>query len=75
MPIRDIAAAIPQVGTLARIVDDVEQERVVADLEVFEIAVAHRALRVGLVAPEQLPRPRIALFPVSIGSRLMPSGG
>ena len=73
-PVVDILAALFQVGALHRILDDVEEERVVEDLQILVVAVARRPLGVRLVAPEQLARDRRRV-PVSIGSRLMPSGG
>src|SRR5215469_11139064 len=50
----EVGAAVPQVGALTRVGDDVEQEAVVTDLEIFVVAVPVGPLCVGLVAPEQL---------------------
>src|SRR5436190_15177620 len=52
-PVVYILLALLQVRALHRIVDDVEQERVLAQLEIFEISVADGPLRVSLVAPKQ----------------------
>src|SRR6185437_6254354 len=46
-------APMLQVGPLARVVGDIEQKGVVADLEILEIAASHGLLRVRLVPPEQ----------------------
>mmetsp|Transcript_67487 Transcript_67487/g.186944 ORF Transcript_67487/g.186944 Transcript_67487/m.186944 type:complete len:527 (-) Transcript_67487:101-1681(-) len=46
--------ALRQVGAFALVLREVEQELVAGGLQVFPVAVAHRALGVGLVAPEQL---------------------
>src|SRR5215468_6579702 len=51
-----IAVPVFQVRTFHRIVGDVEQERVLANLQVLEIAVTHRTLGVRLVTPEESPR-------------------
>ena len=53
-----IAVPVFQVRTFHRIVGDVEQERVLANLQVLQVTVAHRTLRVCLVAPEEPPRHR-----------------
>src|SRR4051794_28058721 len=50
----DVGMAILEVGTLHRILHDIEQERIVEDLEVLPVAVADRPLSVVLVAPEEL---------------------
>src|SRR4029078_2301522 len=49
----DVLAAFLVIGAFHRLVSDIEQERVVADLKILPIAVAHRLLLVVLVAPEQ----------------------
>ena len=45
--------AVFQVRALHRIVGDVEEKGVLANFQVLHIAVAHGALRVALVAPEE----------------------
>ena len=49
----DILMALLHVGALHRIIDDVEQERVVQNLEIFPVADPGGALPKRLVAPEQ----------------------
>ena len=50
----DIFAALLQVGTLHRVLNDIEEKRVVEDLQILVVAVSRRSLRVRLVTPEQL---------------------
>jgi hypothetical protein len=50
----DIHAAHLQVGALHRILNDIEEKRVVEDLQILEISVSCRSLCVCLKTPEQL---------------------
>ena len=55
-PIENILVSVPEIGPLARVLDDIEQELVAGDLQILPIAVAHGALFASLEAPEQLAR-------------------
>ena len=48
--------AVFQVGAFERVADDVEEEVVFADAEIFHVAVAHGLLGVGVVSPVKLAR-------------------
>src|SRR3984893_1148539 len=52
--IEHVLAAVLQIGSLARVVHQVEQEFVACDPQVFPVAVAKSALRSGFVAPTEL---------------------
>ena len=59
----EILPPLLQVRALHRILDDVEEKRVVENLEELEVAVADGPLRVGLVAPVQRARDRSGAVP------------
>ena len=52
----NVSAQLLEIGALHRIIGEVEQERIVFDLEKFEVAIAHGPLGIGLVSPKQFAR-------------------
>ena len=54
----DVGLVILQIGALQRIVDHVKEKRVVVDLQILHVAVAHRLLRIQAVAPVDSARHR-----------------
>ena len=72
--LEEVRVPILEIGPLARILDDIEQELVVGNPQILPVAIAHGALRAGLVAPVKLAR-RAPRRPVRAGSRLSPSDG
>src|SRR5262249_34986689 len=54
--IEHVLIAILEIGPLARVLDDVEQELVAGDLQILPVAVAYGALLPRFETPEQLAR-------------------
>src|SRR5882672_6421816 len=52
--IEDIRVPALEIGSLARILQDVKKELVAGNSQILPVAVAHGALLAGLKAPEQL---------------------
>src|SRR5262249_15169507 len=56
--IENILVPTFEVGSLARVLHDVEKELVASNLQILPVAVAHGALSARLQAPEKLARIR-----------------
>ncbi len=50
----NIFTPLLQIGALHRVLHYIEEKRVVEDLQILVVAVSRRALRIRLIAPEQL---------------------
>ena len=53
-PVKNVLTALLQVGTLHRVLDNIEEKCVVEDLQILVVAVSRRALCIRLIAPEEL---------------------
>src|SRR5206468_12870516 len=56
--IEDVFPPILQIRPLARVLNDIEEELVAGNLEIFPVAIADGALPSAIVAPEQFARMR-----------------
>jgi hypothetical protein len=54
--VEDVLVPVPEIGSLPRVLADVEQELVAGDTQVLPVAVAYSALLPGFETPEQLAR-------------------
>src|ERR1700680_2614366 len=50
----NILMPLLQIGALHRVLNDIEEKRVVEDLQILVVAVSRRTLSIGLITPEQL---------------------